>query len=322
MPDVRRKRGQRARTRRRLAVVGIGAFVLVDLALVAVALTSEPAGLAADRGPVALPSSVASEQAATPTPTPTATAPALAVAPTRALSAVDAETAWRSQAGTCAPDGTGDALVLESTTSGGDTWSATSVSTEASLVGVDRLQATAADTVFVVGPAGAGCTPSFAQTFTGGAEFRDYPDRLGAAWFVSRTSTSTVHSPAGDRPAPCAVIDLAVAGDARAAVLCGDGTVHRTVDGASTWDAGTAVEGAVAVTSGADGYLVAASDVAGCDGVAISSVVDSAVTAAPLGCAPAAIDAPGAVAVSAAAGSLWLWAGDAVLVSTDGGSTW
>ncbi|MBF4578663.1 hypothetical protein [Frigoribacterium sp. VKM Ac-2530] len=320
MPDVRRKRGQRATTRRRLAVAGIGAFVLVDLALVAVALTAEPAGLAADRAPVALPSSLPSEPAAEPTPT--VTTPAPAVAPTRALSAVDAETAWRSQAGSCAPGGTADDLVLESTTSGGGTWSATSVSSEAALAGVDRLQATAADTVFVVGPAGAGCTPSFAQTFTGGAEFRDYPDRLAAAWFVSRTSTSTVHSPAGDRPAPCAVIDLAVAGDARAAVLCGDGTVHRTVDSASTWDAGTAVQGAVALTSGAGGYLVAASGAAGCDGVAISSVVDSATAVAPLGCAPATVDAPGAVAVSAAAGSLWLWAGDAVLVSADGGRTW
>ena len=48
MTDARRKRGQRARTRRRLAIVGLSLFVVVDLALVAFALTREPDGLAAD----------------------------------------------------------------------------------------------------------------------------------------------------------------------------------------------------------------------------------------------------------------------------------
>lgn len=324
MPDARRKRGQRASTRRRLAVLGIATFLLVDVGLIAVAVTREPAGLAADREPAALPSSSPVEEStapAAPTPSPTPTQ-AAAVQPTRLLSAVDGDTAWRAEAGTCTPGTDTAELTLETTATGGADWSSTSVETDVGLAGIDRLQAADAATVFVVGPAGATCAPAFAQTFSGGAEFGDYPDRLAAAWYVARTDTGTVHSPSGDHAAPCPVIDLAVVSDTRAGVLCGDGTLHRTVDGATSWDAGVVVEGALAVAADAGAYLVASGGVVGCDGVAVASVGDTATAPAPVGCAPVTVDNPGTVAASASAGSLWIWAGDAVVVSADGGSTW
>ncbi|WP_209560548.1 hypothetical protein [Frigoribacterium sp. PvP032] len=324
MPDARRKRGQRASTRRRLAVLGIAAFLLVDVGLIAVAVTREPAGLAADREPSALqPSSPAEESTAPVAPTPSATpTSAAAVQPTRLLSAVDGDTAWRGEVGTCTPGTDTAELSLETTTTGGADWSSTSVATNVGLAGIDRLQAADAATVFVVGPAGATCAPAFAQTFSGGAEFGDYPDRLAAAWYVTRTDTDTVHSPSGDHAAPCPVIDLAVVSDTRAGVLCGDGTLHRTVDGATTWDAGAFVEGALAVTADAGEYLVASGGSVGCDGVAVASVGDTSTEPARVGCAPTTAGAPGSVAISAGAGSLWLWAADAVLVSADGGRTW
>jgi hypothetical protein len=322
MPDARRKRGQRATTRRRLAILGIAAFLLVDLGLVAVAVTREPSGLADEAGPAApLPSSSA-EETPTPSATPTEAPVVAAVPPTRLLSAVDGDTAWRAQAGTCTPGAEPVAPVLETTTTGGAGWSATTVTTDGALTGVDRLQATDAATVFVVGPAGTDCAPAFAQTFSGGAEYRGYPDRLSAAWYVSRTATTTVHSPSGDRAAPCPVIGLAVISDTRAGVLCGDGTIHRTTDGANSWDAGTVVGGAVALTTDAGTYLVGSLGAADCDGVAVASLAETATETVPVGCAPATTDVPGGVAVSAAAGSLWIWAGETVLVSRDGGSTW
>lgn len=324
MPDARRRRGQRASTRRRFAVLGIAAFLLVDAGLIAVAVTREPAGLAEGREPAALPSSSPVEESTAPAaPTPSATpTQAAAVPPTRLLSAVDGDTAWRAEAGTCTPGTGSPVLALETTTTRGADWTATTVITAGDLTGVDRLQATDAATAFIVGPAGATCEPAFAQTFSGGAQYRDYPDRLSAAWYVSRATTSVVSSPTGDRAAPCAVIGLAVASDTEAGVLCGDGTLYQTVDGANSWDSGIAVEGAVALTSAANGYLVASVRAAGCDGVAVASVDAAATAALSVGCAPATVDVPGAIAMSAASETLWIWGDDTVVVSTDGGRTW
>lgn len=324
MPDARRKRGSRARARRRLALVGIGAFVLVDLGLVAFALTREPSGLAADAEPAAPSVPASSPTTAEPGPTATPTTVAEAVAPTRLLSAVDAVTAWRAQAGTCTPGTTETVPTLELTTSAGAAWSPSSASTDGALAGIDRVQATDAATAFVVGPSSPTCAPSFAQTFSGGAAYRDYPERLAASWYVARTAPGTVHSPSGDRPAPCAsVVDLAVVSDTEAGVLCSDRRFFRTGDGASTWDAGSVVDGAVAITASSGSYVVATSGAADCNGTAlVTPQAATGATATRVGCAPASSETPGSLALSAGAGSVWLWAGDDVLVSTDGGVTW
>ncbi|OII27590.1 hypothetical protein [Frigoribacterium sp. MCBA15_019] len=326
MPDARRKRGSRARTRRRLALIGIGAFVLVDLGLVALALTREPSGLAADAEPAvtSTPLPVETTAAPEPTETPTPVAEAEAVTPTRLLSAVDDVTAWRAESGTCTPGTAGPSPTLELTTSAGATWSPLSVSTSGDPAAVDRVQATDAASAFVVGPAGTTCATAFAQTFSGGAEFRDYPERLAASWFVARSAPGTVHSPAGDRPAPCAaVVDLAVVSDTEAGVLCSDRRFFRTLDGARTWDAGTAVDGAVAITADAGEYLVAALGAASCEGTALEAPSATPGTVATrVGCAPVSSETPGSVALSGGGGSVWLWAGDDVLVSSDGGVTW
>lgn len=324
MPDARRKRGSRARTRRRLALIGIGAFVLVDLGLVALALTREPSGLAADAEPAVTSTPLPVETTAAPEPTETPTPVAEAVTPTRLLSAVDAVTAWRAESGTCTPGTAGPSPTLELTTSAGATWSPLSVSTSGDPAAIDRVQATDAASAFVVGPAGTTCATAFAQTFSGGAEFRDYPERLAASWFVARSAPGTMHSPAGDRPAPCAaVVDLAVVSDAEAGVLCSDRRFFRTVDGADTWDAGTPVDGAVAITADDSEYLVAALGAADCEGTALEAPSATPGTVATrVGCAPVSSETPGSVALSAGGGSVWLWAGDDVLVSFDGGVTW
>jgi len=324
MPDARRKRGSRARTRRQLALIGIGAFVLVDLGLVALAFTREPSGLAADAEtavtstPLPVETTAAPEAAETPTPV------AEAVTPTRLLSAVDAVTAWRAESGTCTPGTAGPSPTLELTTSAGATWSPLSVSTSGDPAAIDRVQATDAASVFVVGPAGTTCATAFAQTFSGGVEFRDYPERLAASWFVARSTPGTVHSPAGDRPAPCAaVVDLAVVSDTEAGVLCSDRRFFRTTDGASTWDSGTAVEGAVAVTADVGTYLVASVGAADCEGTAVSVPASApGADSTRVGCAPASSATPGSVTLSAGTDALWLWADDTVLISTNGGVTW
>jgi hypothetical protein len=325
MPDARRKRGQRATTRRRLAIIGIAAFLLVDLGLVAVAVTREPSGLAADAetpAATSTPSTPTPEPVETPVATPTAAPDA--VPTSRLLSAVDGDTAWRSEAGTCTPGSDPTPTTLEATTTGGDSWTPSTVTTPGLVAGVDRLQATDASTAFVVGPAGTSCETAFAQTFSAGAAFRDYPDRLAGAWHVARSDRAVVHSPIGDQVAPCpVVVDLAVVSDTQAAVLCADHTLYRTDDGAASWDGGTTVDGAVAVSAEVGTVYVASADAPDCAGTQISSspaTDDAPVT--PVGCASATSDQPGTVALSATAGAVWLWAGETVLVSRDGGSTW
>ena len=326
MTDARRKRGQRARTRRRLAIVGLSLFVVVDLALVAFALTREPDGLAADADTSAPSAPAASSTTPSTTPTATATpAPAAEAAPlNRMISAVDGTTAWRAEAGACTPDAESTPATLQLTDSTGAEWTTSAIPAAVGVVGVDRLQASEAATAFVVGPVGSTCEPTFAQTFTSGADFGEYPDRLDASWYVSRSDRSVVHAPFSENPAPCAsVVDLAVVSDTQAAVLCSDRTVYRTTDAAASWDAGAPVEGAVAIAAASGTFYVASTGAAGCDGTQIattSSSADDVMT--PVGCSPATTDEPGSVAVSAASGSVWLWAGDDVAVSIDGGVTW
>jgi hypothetical protein len=43
---------------------------------------------------------------------------------------------------------------------------------------------------------------------------------------------------------------------------------------------------------------------------------------APAGCAGTISPAPGTVAIGGGSGAVWLWAGDSVLRSTDGGVSW
>jgi len=326
MTDARRKRGQRARTRRRLAIVGLSLFVVVDLALVAFALTREPDGLAAEAETSAPSAPVASSPTPTTTPTATATpAPAAEAAPlNRMISAVDGTTAWRAEAGACTSDAEIVPATLQTTDTAGTDWTSSAITTAVGFAGVDRVQASEAATVFVVGPAGPSCETAFAQTFTSGAAFGEYPDRLDASWYVARSDRAVVHAPFSENPAPCAsVVDLAVVSDTQAAVLCSDRTVYRTTDAATSWDAGVTVEGAVAIAAASGTFYVASTGAAGCDGTQIattSSSADDVMT--PVGCSTATTDEPGSVAVSAASGSVWLWAGDDVVVSTDGGVTW
>lgn len=139
---------------------------------------------------------------------------------------------------------------------------------------------------------------------------------------VQRTTDATaVHSPEGVQPGPCGadVVDLAPVSSTGAGLLCPDGRVLTTDDVAVSWDELAAVPGAVAVTDSGQGYLAAALGTQGCDGVQVVRAGPEAPE--PLGCAPPP-DEPGQVAISSAGDSVWVWAGDEVLVSGDGGRTW
>ena len=110
-----------------------------------------------------------------------------------------------------------------------------------------------------------------------------------------------------------------------AGVLCDDGTMHVTTDSAASWASSTPVAGAAAIGVGGDGYRIAVVDENGCHGVQVADVVvvdGAAQAAAPGSCLDA--DVPtGEVAVDTGGdGSIWVWAGDRIGRSADGGITW
>jgi len=170
----------------------------------------------------------------------------------------------------------------------------------------------------------ANCAPQLVSTFVAGDQWKAYPDRAAAKWYLDPTTPDTVHSPSGDVAAPCAAVaTLAVTDKTTAAVLCTDASVFTTGNAGATWSAAAAVPGAAALTASTGGYQVAVMNPAGCAGVSLIAVSTAgALDSTPGACLSATVN-PGEVALSAAEdGTLWLWAGDAFARSTDGGVTW
>ncbi|MEV1130048.1 hypothetical protein [Agromyces sp. NPDC049794] len=297
------------------AGVGLAVLAVVVSALSIVALTANrsvpEAGATpgATQPPAAVAEQVPSE--------PAAAAPQTVSAPTRAVAAIDVDTAVRTLASPCPEPSS-----IEFTSNAGATWeaSATTVSS------VQRITTGADSFVALIGLAAEGCAPTYERSFTGGAEWEPAPDELAASWFVDPANRAVVHAPAGDRAAPCAtVVQLAVVDENSAALLCDDSSVHATVDAGASWLPPASVPGVAAIGVGADGYRVAVINQNGCVG---GQLIGIGVAAAGLalgsagGCLPATVG-PGEAALSSADdGTTWLWAGDALARSQDGGATW
>lgn len=297
-------------------IAALLAFVLVDVALVGYALTRESGSTTAARPGVTITPSE------TPSPSPSTTVPpepqALA-APTTYLSVVDSTTAYRVSAGSCPSESPAQ---LEKTIDGGSTWVTSPITT--GVTSVLRLRATESAVAFVVGESGPECAPDFTATYTSGADFQTYPDRLAAAWYLQAGVGAAVNSPTGSFAPPCDTpVSLASTDDVSAGLICSDGTVFQTVDGAVSWDAGTQVEGARALTADtAGGFLIASvGDASGtCQGTELSSL-DATGALSVLGCRDG-LSPSGDTVLSAASGAIWLLDGDTVSISTDSGQTW
>ena len=304
--------------RRRLLIAGLAAFLLFDVALVSFALTgtktSDSAGSVVE-APVVDP---VETTPAVVEPVETA-ASITSPPPTRILTALDASTVWRATTGDC-PAATANP---ELTTDGGETWSAFDASDGTDASSILSIDITSKSEATLVTLTATDCTPQRVTTFVAGAQWQEYPDRVGANWYVDPKDRAAVHSPTGTFPAPCtAVIALAPGTDTTAALLCSDGTLFRTDDGAATFGPGIALPGAANLAFSGDGYVIVATDQAGCAGaqlLATSEETDGVLT--PRGCHETAVT-PGDLALASSDGILWLWAGDIVSKSSDGGTTW
>ena len=321
---IKRPDPSRSARRRRLLLVGLFLFFVADIALAAVALTgTRPPAQEASH---AVPSAPAQSASPTPTPTlaPTPTVPpVVAVLPTRILVAADASLAWRATTGPCPAT----QAMPQITTDAGAKWTSTNATAPTGIRSLQSITIEGKQLASMIGQAAQDCSVQLVRTFVAGANYEKYPAALAGSWYVNPLNRASLHSPAGDFAAPCkSVLTLAHRDATRAAVLCDNQTIYTTTNAAATWSAASSIPGALNLAPTAAGFVVAAVGEEKCAGVDIYSIPNANATSATvIGClptdaTPAALS--GNVALSEAASTLWLWAGQILKRSSDGGITW
>jgi hypothetical protein len=321
-PSGRKNRNNSAR--RRWLVGGLAVFLLFDAGLVFFALTNtKPASSAGTVAEAPTTEPPVDEPVETTEPAvvePVETTATATVTPTRLLSALDASTAWRASTGACPATNANPEL----TTDSGAIWESFNASIETDASSILAMNVVDNTEVSLVTLDVADCAPQLVSTFVAGNQWKAYPERAAAEWYLDPATPATVHSPSGDAAAPCTTVaTLAATDDSSAAVLCADASVFTTQDAGATWSAPTSVPGAAALAATTDGYEVAVANPVGCVGVSLVKVsADGVLDATARACLAATVN-PGETAVSAVEdGTLWLWAGDAFARSTDGGASW
>lgn len=309
-----------------LGLVALGAFLVVDVALVGLALRStaaepEPAGPTSSSARPAAESGVSAGGAATGSPAsgtsdsaPVGTdgSDALEPAPlTLGLVAVGEDEAWRFTVGSCEVGGS----TLATSDDGAQTWQPRVAPFDATV----RVRVRADGSAFAIGGDGE-CRAQFRQS-RDAAQTWDRPTGVPGAWYRDLEDATVVGTEAGTRAEPCdatAVVDLAV-GETSALALCGDGRLRSSSTGKEWSDQGS-VEGALAVALAGDRTLALLAR-QGCDGLAVVDVTDPQTD---LGCAPldlAGVEA-GQVAIAGTSDAVWVAAGGATLRSSGDLAEW
>src|SRR5690625_313970 len=308
---------------RKWSLAAVAGLVVLNVVLIAL-LVMRPTPDVSDVPPASLPSpaDTATEEAPpeptespdeepTAEPTEEATDEATAAGPARRLLAsIDASIAWRGTTGTCDEPGT-----LEHTTDGGASWEELPMD----LAPLVRVRVLGEQALFAIG-GGAGCEPTYLSSSTSGTSWLANDEYLEGSWYLHPADRDVVSTPAGLGEVPCEAVDLAGLNTSNGAILCTDGLVMRTEDGGASWQE-TSPPGsprAIGVSDG--GYLLAGAD-EGCEGVAVTALsLDGGADEST--CADVADGSASDLAVAGWDGAMWLWAGEEVLVSTDGGQSW
>ena len=306
-----------ARSRSRtFALIGLSLIALATLILVAVALLSRPAPSTVTLPEPTTPSAPA---APSPTPSPTDTVESpptvrTAVQPMRLLAA-DAASGALLRAEISACDVPETEAELEVSFDRGSSWNASNL-TRIDAAELRQLNLSNSDAQLVY--LDEECAPLVAISSSAGAEWAP-SDASASAWYLVSPGGPAAITPSGEVELPCSAVALSASTE-RGVALCADETITLSTDAGASWSEPVAVRGASAVGMDDDGFLVASANEPGCSGVQVRTVEDD-VTGEPGQCIE--IDAePGTIAVTGAAGSWFVWAGDSFFRSDDGGASW
>ncbi len=321
-------------SRSRGVLLGLAAFLAVDVALVVFALDpSRSVATAPGTSAASLPSSPSPGSTPTPpspttTRTPSATStrpspPPASQQPTPApllgsLVAASDTVAWRTTTGSCANGGASVAV----STDGGRAWTTRAVPVQVLI----RVRPSTAASAFVVG-AGRDCKPELRSTTDGGATWGPTSGTT-ATWFRDPQDPQLVHSPGARSNRPCgpvSVIDLAPVTATSARVLCSDGSIQGSSNSGSTWSAAGSTPGALALDARAESGVVVSYVVRTGEscGLQVVRVAGTPTQTTVLGCVEPEVPVPsGSVALSVNGPAGWMQVGGTTWRSRDGLLTW
>ena len=308
----------------RWLVVGVAAFILIDAALVWWAL-SAARGTTAQATPLPMsafapaPTSRPATPVSRPAPTPTPTLAPIVLEPmARRIVPLSADQAWRTSSVAC-----GAPTTIDWTGDGGATW--TSWSAGDDVWGVSEIVGYTGDPsmVGIVAMVAGDCRQEYRISFTSGEFWAPYPGDQPDTVTIDPADAATLRGPVGAVGSPCGPVSEFALGTTSVGILCTSTDVRVGPLDMSSWGAVAVSGSTVAITASGDGFLVAARrDPACIDGVQLSRIgTDGAL--APGVCLPGQADQTVPVALGTADdGSIWLWIGELVRVSSDGGTTW
>jgi hypothetical protein len=144
-------------------------------------------------------------------------------------------------------------------------------------------------------------------------------------WFPNPKDRDELNGPGDTKATPCKghVLGLAPLDSARALVVCDNGDAMSTRNSGRTWQQVGRIPNTLAIAAESGRYWVAGAD-EGCGGVMVQPLaeISGSLTRGRAHCAPGLDGASGQVAIDVTGGTIWLWSGNRIAISTDDGETW
>ena len=268
-------------------------------------LTAQPA----DQGPTSASPSASTDP--TPSTRPVEPAPV-----ERLLLATSSNTAWRATVGDCDTPGE-----IERSTNGGASWKRIVRTGPAPIV---QLGAEPSGNVFAIGGTRQSCSYRYVAYANDGTVTASANSPVDV-WFPTPSDRDEINGPGDTKATPCEghVVGLAPLDLSRALVVCDNGAAISTRNSGRTWRQVARIPNTLAIAAESGRYWVAGAH-EGCDGVTVQSLTEKSgsLTRGRTRCAPGLDVAAGQVAIDVTGGTIWLWSGKKIAVSTDDGQTW